>query len=195
MTGHGGAGTQSALSLAFRDWMGQLAIGEVGWWLHCRPHTLRWLCVMCWLLLLLLPVTRAGLVLHLDSVNIKQPSALYQQPGVVGNVLVAPTAKIGADCKLGPDVSIGEGCVIGDGVRLSNCVIMRGVSIGHHTKVRGQGTTGRDGLGQAAQAAVGLSGRGRARSWVCCGREVEAGGCARARCACRLPGMHPWTRV
>jgi mannose-1-phosphate guanylyltransferase len=51
-------------------------------------------------------------------------------------VLVAPTAKIGVDCKLGPDVSIGEGCVIGDGVRLSNCVIMRGVSVGHHTKVR-----------------------------------------------------------
>jgi mannose-1-phosphate guanylyltransferase len=50
-------------------------------------------------------------------------------------VLVAPTAKIGADCKLGPDVSIGEGCVIGDGVRLSNCVIMRGVTVGHHTKV------------------------------------------------------------
>ena len=48
---------------------------------------------------------------------------------------MAPTAKIGADCKLGPDVSIGEGCVIGDGVRLSNCVIMRGVTVGHHTKV------------------------------------------------------------
>lgn len=152
----------------------------------------------------------AGLTLHLDSLDIKQPAALYQQPGTVGNVssfglvardecsaacalvssytrfwhksgwfcdvtvsiflrpssalrwsrellqlvqlhltlciallapcvfpqvLVAPTAKIGADCKLGPDVSIGEGCVIGDGVRLSNCVIMRGVTVGHHTKV------------------------------------------------------------
>ncbi len=76
-----------------------------------------------------------GLTLHLDSVNIKQPQELYQQPGVVGNVLVSSTAKIGVDCKLGPDVSIGEGCVIGDGVRLSNCVIMRGVSVGHHTKV------------------------------------------------------------
>lgn len=76
-----------------------------------------------------------GLTLHLDSLDIKQPAALYQQPGTVGNVLVAPTAKIGADCKLGPDVSIGEGCVIGDGVRLSNCVIMRGVTVGHHTKV------------------------------------------------------------
>jgi mannose-1-phosphate guanylyltransferase len=27
-----------------------------------------------------------GLTLHLDSVNIKQPAELYQQPGVVGNV-------------------------------------------------------------------------------------------------------------
>jgi mannose-1-phosphate guanylyltransferase len=55
---------------------------------------------------------------------------------VVGNVLVAASAKIGADCKIGPDVSIGEGCVIGDGVRLSNCVVMKGVEVGKHTKVR-----------------------------------------------------------
>jgi mannose-1-phosphate guanylyltransferase len=76
-----------------------------------------------------------GLTLHLDSLNIRQPAALYSQPGAVGNVLVAPSAKIGAGCKLGPDVSIGEGCVIGEGVRLSNCVVMRGVSVGDHTKI------------------------------------------------------------
>jgi mannose-1-phosphate guanylyltransferase len=45
-------------------------------------------------------------------------------------VLAHPTAKIGSGCKIGPDVSIGEGCVIGDGVRLSNCVVMRGVKVG-----------------------------------------------------------------
>ncbi len=46
-----------------------------------------------------------------------------------------PTAKIGVDCLIGPDVSIGAGCTIGDGVRLSNCVIMTGVSIKQHSKV------------------------------------------------------------
>lgn len=76
-----------------------------------------------------------GLSLHLDSLNISQPSALYSAPGVVGNVLVAPTAKIGEGCVIGPDVSIGEGCIIGDGVRLSNCVVMRGVEVGQHTKI------------------------------------------------------------
>ncbi len=54
---------------------------------------------------------------------------------MVGNVLVAGSAKIGAGCVIGPDVSIGEGCIIGDGVRLSNCVVMRGVEIGDHAKV------------------------------------------------------------
>lgn len=77
----------------------------------------------------------AGLTLHLDSLNIHNPSALYNDEGVVGNVMVAKSAKIGQGCKIGPDVSIGEGCVIGDGVRLSNCVVMRGVEVGHHTKV------------------------------------------------------------
>lgn len=49
--------------------------------------------------------------------------------------MVASTAKIGIGCKIGPDVSIGDGCIIGDGVRLSNCVVMRGVEVGHHSKV------------------------------------------------------------
>lgn len=84
----------------------------------------------------------AGLTLHLDSLNIHNPSALYNAEGVVGNVMVATTAKIGHGCKIGPDVSIGEGCVIGDGVRLSNCVVMRGVEVGHHSKV-GHKNTGR----------------------------------------------------
>lgn len=87
-----------------------------------------------------------GLVLHLDSLNIHNPKSLYNSEGVVGNVMVAPTAKIGQGCKIGPDVSIGEGCVIGDGVRLSNCVVMRGVEVGHHTKV-GQASGLTDNLG------------------------------------------------
>ena len=32
-------------------------------------------------------------------------------------------------------MSIGAGCGIGNGVRLSNCVVMRGVTVKDHTKV------------------------------------------------------------
>lgn len=46
------------------------------------------------------------------------PSAIF-----VGNVLVDPTARIGAGCKIGPNVVIGAHVVIEDGVRLSKCVI------------------------------------------------------------------------
>lgn len=78
----------------------------------------------------------AGLTLHLDNLKIYNRDALASGPGYSGNVLVAPTAKIGQSCLIGPDVSIGDGCEIGDGVRLSSCVIMKGVRIKDHSKVR-----------------------------------------------------------
>lgn len=76
-----------------------------------------------------------GLHLHLDSLRIKGGDALEEGKSFKGNVLVDPSAKIGVGCLIGPDVSIGAGSVIGDGVRLSNCVIMKGVSIMEHSKV------------------------------------------------------------
>lgn len=76
-----------------------------------------------------------GLQLHLDSLHIHHKHQLASGPGFVKNVLVDPTAKIGQGCLIGPDVSIGPGCVIEDGVRLSNCVIMKGVHIKKHSKV------------------------------------------------------------
>lgn len=77
----------------------------------------------------------AGLQLHLDNLKIYNPAALAKGPQFSGNVLVAPTASVGQGCLIGPDVSIGDGCVIGDGVRLSNCVVMRGVRVKDHSKV------------------------------------------------------------
>lgn len=77
----------------------------------------------------------AGLTLHLDNLKIYNPTALAKGAEYSGNVLVAPTAAVGKGCLIGPDVSIGDGCVIGDGVRLSNCVVMRGVRIKDHCKV------------------------------------------------------------
>ncbi len=81
-------------------------------------------------------------MLHLDSMHIHKSHLLASGPPFVKNVLVEPTAKIGEGCLIGPDVSIGANCVIEDGVRLSNCVIMRGVHVKKHTKVRRTGMEG-----------------------------------------------------
>jgi mannose-1-phosphate guanylyltransferase len=70
--------------------------------------------------------TYAGLGMHLDSVRMHQPQQLASGSYVRGNVLVAPSAKIGENCVIGPDVSISDDCVIGNGVRLTNCTIMKG---------------------------------------------------------------------
>jgi len=66
----------------------------------------------------------AGMCLYLNSLASKDPSLLSQDDAVVGNVLIAPSAKIGKECKIGPNVTLGPNVVIGDGVRLKNCVIM-----------------------------------------------------------------------
>lgn len=76
-----------------------------------------------------------GLHLHLDSMHIHSSAQLATGANFTGNVLVDPSAKIGEGCLIGPDVSIGTGCVIEDGVRLSNCVIMRGVKVKRHSFV------------------------------------------------------------
>lgn len=51
---------------------------------------------------------------------------------IVGDVIIDPEVKVGANCKIGPNVSIGALCKIGDGVRLSNCVLL------HRVEVRSQ---------------------------------------------------------
>ncbi|QDZ22535.1 GDP-D-mannose pyrophosphorylase [Chloropicon primus] len=78
-----------------------------------------------------------GLKLHLNSLAAAGSGELAKGDNFVGNVLVHPTAKIGAGCKIGPDVSIGEGCVVGDGVRISNATVFRGVQIKDHALVSG----------------------------------------------------------
>jgi mannose-1-phosphate guanylyltransferase len=75
----------------------------------------------------------------LSSVSKRQPALLTTEKQAsyvhVGNVLVDPTAKVGADCKIGPNVTIGPGVVIGDGVRLQRCVILTGARIKDHAWV------------------------------------------------------------
>lgn len=56
--------------------------------------------------------------LYLDSLRQRNSSLLYSKAagGVVGNVLVDPTAKIGVDCRIGPNVTIGPNVIIEDGM-------------------------------------------------------------------------------
>lgn len=58
-----------------------------------------------------------GMCLYLNSLKHRNPDQLYDGVGVVGNVLVDPTAKIGNGCRIGPNVTIGPNCVIEDGLQ------------------------------------------------------------------------------
>jgi mannose-1-phosphate guanylyltransferase len=78
-----------------------------------------------------------GLRLYLESLRLKSPAELASGEGIEGNVLVHPSATVGAGCVIGPDVSIGEGCVVGDGVRLRSCTLFKGTVVGAHSFVEG----------------------------------------------------------
>lgn len=56
--------------------------------------------------------------MFLKTLRQKHPEQLYNGTGVVGNVLIDPTASIGADCQIGPNVTIGPGAVLEDGAFL-----------------------------------------------------------------------------
>ena len=71
----------------------------------------------------------AGLKLHLESLRRRSPEQLAEGIHIVGNVIIDPEVKVGANCKIGPNVSIGALCKIGDGVRLSNCVLLHRVEV------------------------------------------------------------------
>lgn len=66
--------------------------------------------------------------LYLNSLRQHNSTLLYSKDagGIVGNVLVDPTAKIGADCRIGPNVTIGPNVVIEDGTNITlimKCII------------------------------------------------------------------------
>ena len=50
-----------------------------------------------------------GMCLYLDFLKTSPKAAnLAKGPCIVGNVLVDPSAKIGANCRIGPNVTIGK---------------------------------------------------------------------------------------
>jgi mannose-1-phosphate guanylyltransferase len=74
-----------------------------------------------------------GMSLYLNSLKQTKSSLLYQGSGVVGNVLVDPSAKIGKHCRIGPNVSIGPNVVIEDGVCIKKCTILKDAVIKSHS--------------------------------------------------------------
>eukprot|EP01128_Nolandella_sp_AFSM9_P012597 TRINITY_DN9435_c0_g1_i1.p1 TRINITY_DN9435_c0_g1~~TRINITY_DN9435_c0_g1_i1.p1 ORF type:complete len:378 (+),score=75.67 TRINITY_DN9435_c0_g1_i1:40-1134(+) len=71
-----------------------------------------------------------GLCLYLTSLKKKKsPQLAPEGDGIIGPVVIHPTAKIGKDCVIGPFVSIGPDCVVGDGVRLQRTSLFSGVTV------------------------------------------------------------------
>ncbi|XP_065066649.1 mannose-1-phosphate guanyltransferase beta-B-like [Rhopilema esculentum] len=78
----------------------------------------------------------SGMVLHLNGIKAKSPELLYQGPGVKGNVLVDPSAKIADDVQIGPNVVIGPNVTIETGTCLSRCVVMKDAKVQSHSWIQ-----------------------------------------------------------
>ncbi|ELU15028.1 hypothetical protein CAPTEDRAFT_154984 [Capitella teleta] len=74
-----------------------------------------------------------GMCMYLTSLQHKSPEKLHQGPGIVGNVLVDPSAKIGNNCRIGPNVTIGPDVVIEDGVCIKRCTVLKNTTIRSHS--------------------------------------------------------------
>jgi mannose-1-phosphate guanylyltransferase len=76
-----------------------------------------------------------GQVMYLESLRSSKSAALSQTadgdsvPVIVGNVLIDPTAKIGANCVIGPNAVIGPNVVVGDGAFIAESAILAGVKV------------------------------------------------------------------
>jgi len=71
--------------------------------------------------------------MYLASVRQNDPDSLCSGEGLVGNVLVDKTAKIGTGCKIGPNVTIGPGAIVEDGVCIKRSTILQGAVVRSHT--------------------------------------------------------------
>ncbi|PSN55170.1 Mannose-1-phosphate guanyltransferase beta [Blattella germanica] len=78
-----------------------------------------------------------GMCMYLTSLRQNNAAALRSGPGIVGNVLVDPTAKIGEGCRIGPNVTVGPGVVIEDGVCVKRTTILREATVKSHSWLDG----------------------------------------------------------
>lgn len=65
-----------------------------------------------------------GMCLYLGHLTTVDNNNLYRGPGIFGNVLMSPSAKIGNNCRIGPNVTIGPGVRIEDGVCMKRCTVL-----------------------------------------------------------------------
>ncbi|ESN98657.1 hypothetical protein HELRODRAFT_106916 [Helobdella robusta] len=73
-----------------------------------------------------------GMCLYLNHLKHRKPEELCTGIGMVGNVLVDPSVRIGTDCRIGPNVTIGPNVVIEDGVCIKRSTILAGSIIKSH---------------------------------------------------------------
>uniref|UniRef100_A0A6G1SDA8 mannose-1-phosphate guanylyltransferase n=1 Tax=Aceria tosichella TaxID=561515 RepID=A0A6G1SDA8_9ACAR len=78
-----------------------------------------------------------GMSLFLNWTRKTNSKLLANGDGIVGNVLIDPSAKIGKDCQIGPDVCIGPNVVIGDGLLIRGCTIFSGTKLDSHSRLDG----------------------------------------------------------
>jgi len=77
----------------------------------------------------------AGTNLYLAHQEDLKSDMLKTGEGIIGPVIIDPTAKIGSGCSIGPNVVIGPNVTIGDGVRLRDTVVLEGVKIGSNSLI------------------------------------------------------------
>lgn len=76
-----------------------------------------------------------GMSLFLNWSRKTNSHELASGEGIVGNVIIDPSAKIGKDCQIGPDVCIGPNVVIEDGLLIKGCTILSGTRLKSHSRI------------------------------------------------------------
>lgn len=78
-----------------------------------------------------------GMSLFLNWKQKTQSQSLAKGPGIVGNVLIDASAKVGQDCRIGPDVCIGPNVEIANGLCIKKCTILSGSKLSSHSRIDG----------------------------------------------------------
>jgi mannose-1-phosphate guanylyltransferase len=64
-----------------------------------------------------------------------KPEVLAKGKGIIGNVIIHPTAEVHPTAVLGPNVTIGANVRIGEGVRINNSLVLDRVEVRDHACV------------------------------------------------------------
>lgn len=76
-----------------------------------------------------------GMGLFLNWLQQTSAQSLAKGEGIVGNVLIDPSATIGKDCQIGPDVCIGPNVQVEDGILIKRCTILSGSRLKSHSRL------------------------------------------------------------